>query len=67
MDKFDTYVKQVILDNPPPQFPKEIEDEKVKMDVSLWCSDHDDFYINYYSYKKTMELFVTKNHKHKNK
>lgn len=67
MDEYDKYIKQVILDNPPPPFPKELEEDNVRIETSLWSANYDSFSIHYYAIKDSFYLSATKNHKHKNK
>ncbi len=65
MNKFDTYVKQVILDSSPPPFPKEIEENKVRMDASLWSTNSDYFHLDYYPQKNSVSMMICKDRRHK--
>ncbi len=65
LDESDKYIRQVILDTPPPPFPKEIEEYKVRADVSLWSVNDDEYKINYYTDDKKVVLIIGKDRRHK--
>ncbi len=65
LDESDKYIRQVILDTPPPPFPKEIEEDKVKIHTSLWSSNDDEYKINYYPKDDTVWLIISKDRRHK--
>jgi hypothetical protein len=65
LDKCDKYIRQVILDNPPPPFPKEIEENRIRIHTSLWSSGDNEFILDYYPHKNMAWLVISKDTKYK--
>ena len=65
LSKPELYVRQVILDNPPPPFPANLEAEKIRIRTSLYKTPYDEKDVEYYAYNSRAYVQVYKGYKEK--
>lgn len=79
MRKYDWYIQKVLLETPPPPFPKEMEYDSIRMSVDFWKKPYDDISVYYFPKRPVLNsnpvayhpalatIDICKNYKKRNK
>ena len=58
--KIEKYVRNLILETTPPPFPKELEDDNIRVDVYIGYDKYPEKHFKYYGFDNTVNIFLSK-------
>jgi hypothetical protein len=58
--KIEKYVRNLILETTPPPFPKELQDDDIRIDIYIGHDKYPEKYFKYYGFNKTVHIFLSK-------